>query len=164
MLGSNKQPTFEVPKDLVDLEGQKLWGCGETSNLHKGLRLDVWKNMNGAQQVVGVRLGPSGECPNEAWVQSGSLVASANSHLPNCQDSAWNSLLLPYSSEQVANGEVESPGQGLDNPKPAMGQGDELSLYPAPATPCHIHLLAIPQICHASYALPWRVVIPVNCH
>lgn len=143
-----------------------MWG--ETSNLNKGLRLDVWKSMTGTRQVVEVRLGSSGECLNEAWVQSGPLVASANFHLPSCQDSAWISPLLPYSCEQMANGEAEFPGQSLDNPKP-MGQGDEFALHPALATPsCHTHLLTIPQICHASscpctsYALLWRVLILVN--
>lgn len=30
---------------------------GKTSNLHKGLRLDVWESMAGVQEMVGVRLG-----------------------------------------------------------------------------------------------------------
>lgn len=96
------------------------------------------------------------------------LVTSANFHLPSCQDSAWISPLLPYSSEQMANGEAEFSGQRLDNPKP-MGQEDESSLHHALTTPpCHTHLLTIPQICRASscpctsYALLWRVLTLVN--
>lgn len=48
-----------------------------------------------------MRLGLSGECPNEAWGQSGPLVASANFDFPSCQDSTWVNPLLLYSSEQA---------------------------------------------------------------
>lgn len=34
---------------------------GKTSNLHKQLRLDTWKGMTGVREMVGVRLGLTGE-------------------------------------------------------------------------------------------------------
>lgn len=50
---------------------------------------------------MGVKLGLSGKCPNEAGGQSGPLVASANFDLLSCQDSTCDNPLLPYSSEQA---------------------------------------------------------------
>lgn len=34
---------------------------GKTSNLHKQLKLDMWKGMTGVRETAGVRLGLTGE-------------------------------------------------------------------------------------------------------
>lgn len=90
---------------------------------------------------------------------------------PSCQGSAWDNPLLPYSSEQAANGKTGFPKPGSRQPSTSHGTGGLVlsTLYPcypfqplpspcrSSNTPCKFLPL------HKLYP-PLRVLILVNYH